>query len=79
MLSLDQNSCLVPQSIISAVSTVSDPAAERMGTVSADMEQSAVGDTDESRPADLDVHGQLAGAVAAERGMLHRLECEIRR
>ena len=54
-------------------------AAERAGAISADMEHSAAREHDDCGPADIDVHRQLAGAVAAERDMLHRLECEIRR
>ncbi|CAL5224362.1 g7036 [Coccomyxa viridis] len=54
-------------------------AAERAGSISADMEESPVREDDDCRPAEGDVHRQLADAVAAERDMLHRLECEIRR
>ncbi len=58
---------------------VCDSAAERAGSISADMEESPVREDDDCRPAEGDVHRQLADAVAAERDMLHRLECEIRR
>ena len=43
------------------------------------VQEGAAGAEAGSLPEDEDVHWQLSEAVAAERAMLHRLECEIRR
>ena len=56
-------------------------AAERAGdpSAAADQEGDAVRGADDAQAAGTNLHRQLADAAAAEKDMLRRLECEIRR
>lgn len=50
-----------------------------MSTTDKGRQQAVAAEEEGGQAAGPDLQGQLADAVAAEREMLHRLECEIRR
>jgi len=64
---------LFAKSFNSAAKRAGDPSA------AADQEGDAVRGADDAQAAGADLHRQLADAAAAEKDMLHRLECELRR